>query len=407
MQVLADLSAHPMFAALCPLEGPEVATLRRWIASSSSPSSSSSSTHARQMLGSAACLALGNVARSDAACSWLVETAGIHKPLIAIISSESNTDAQLLHAVLGFLKNLGIPTTNKSILGGAGLLDDNGNAPILPRLWQINAQPQVQFAAVSLARLLLVNCTENIRRVCAAATATATRGDDETATTHLQVLLDLFKETDQEPTKTEAARAVLSVCRALHTDTSSIFPPDTSTAAAAPNVHLQVGDFYNTHAHLSDALLFLGLQKKYPPLRSELWFVLALMARSPAGAKVVAALMQHRELLETLSEAVTGENILGGQESNVESIADGASVRSEPDTAGIVGGVAGLGLEPQQVDSKQAASMVKVDRENGLVLINELMGQKSDDLSPLPLDGLRRILKEGGDLILANIDEEA
>ncbi|KAK7750731.1 hypothetical protein SLS62_007282 [Diatrype stigma] len=474
MQVLADLSAHPAFAAACPLDGPEVATLRRWIANATTASSSTPATvpiskstptppppsHAQQLRGAAACLALGNVARSDAACTSLVSGVEVHKPLIAILSAslsslhktDSNrgenstptprTDAeqQLLYAALGILKNLAIPAANKAVLGGAGLLESGSGSggdeaaaaaeeeeeeAILPRLWQISAQPQVQFAAVSLARLLLVGCAENARRVCAA------RGSGGGGRTHLQVLLGVGRETDQEPTRTEAARAALSVCRALHAPTGG---PSVAPDRGAEKVR----EFYERHADsgLADALLFLGAQKKYPLLRSELWFVLALMARSSsssssttteagAGAAVVAGLLrQHRELLAALSEAVTGKNVLeeayditdADADADAESTtaADGPS-GAQPQAGSVIsvggsgngGGVSELGLEPQQVDPKQAASMAKVDRENGLVLINELMGQPSDVTSLLPIDTLRRILKEGGDLVLASRDNKA
>lgn len=402
MQVLADLSAHSQFAALCTLEGPEVETLRGWI----------SSPHIQ--LQSSACLALGNIARSDDACVWLVETAAVHKPLIATLSDASKTDAQLLHSTLSFLKNLSIPAANKVTIGDAGIFD----ARALPRLWQISTQPQVQFAAVSLTRLLLVNCPGNVRRVVNPASSsspdpTAPARDSQSP---IHVLMDVFKQTDQEPTKMEAARAVLSVCRVLHTDTSSIFasggapsteedPGATSGPSGSRSLPKSLEGFYTSHAQLTGALLFLGSQKKYPLLRSEVWFVLALMVRSDAGAKVVAGLMQHRELLEALSEAVTGKNILEGREGTTGLVTDGPGAPpSSDDAPGDVssGLTTDLGLEPQQVDPKQVASLTKVDRENGLVLIHELVRLSPDDSAPLPLDILQQILKEGGDLVLAD-----
>ncbi len=426
MRVLADLSAHPAFAGACLLDGPEVRTLRRWL----TPSPSSSPL-LHVYLRSAACLALGNAARSDATCVSLVAPPSeVHRPLIAILSTadgdgDNASGAQLLHSALGFLKNLAIPGANKATLGDAGLLD----AAVLPRLWRVAAQPQVQFAAVSLARLLLAGCPENARRVCAtlrgsgsgsgaeepsgaAAIATTTATDTaiarDDARTHLQALLRVFKETDQEPTRTEAARAVLAICRLLHTDTSSsssiLPPPATPTVGGSEGSgpgpgELQLQEFYDGHAEIPGALLFLGSQKKYPLLRSELWFVLALMARSAAGAKVVAQLMQHREMYEALSEAATGKkNIIeGGEEVDADPRADDIADSGD-------GGVSELALEPRQVDPKQAASMVKVNRENCLVLLHELVRKKIDDASPLPFDALR-ILKEGGELVLSSKDK--
>ena len=197
----------------------------------------------------------------------------------------------------------------------------------------------------------------------------------------------------------EAARALLNICRALHSDASSIFP-SASDGGLQP-----LEDFYAGYAELTGALLFLGSQKKYPLLRSEVWFVLALMVRSDAGAKVVAGLMQHRELLEALSEAVTGKNILEGQEGTTGLVTDGPGALPSSEGApgdASKGPTTDLGLEPQQVDPKQVASLTKVDRENGLVLIHELARLSPDDSAPLPLDILQLILKEGGDLVLAD-----
>ncbi|KAJ2989229.1 hypothetical protein NUW58_g3575 [Xylaria curta] len=148
---LADISAQPLFASSCSLDGPEVQTLQDWI----------SAPHIA--LQSAACLALGNLARSDEKCSYLVQQRGVHKPLIAILSDCENVDAGLLHSVLGFLKNLAIVAGNKPILGDAGLFETE----VLPRIWDLDTQIQVQFDAVSLTRLLLVGCTANVRRICA------------------------------------------------------------------------------------------------------------------------------------------------------------------------------------------------------------------------------------------------
>ncbi|KAJ8117461.1 hypothetical protein ONZ43_g4205 [Nemania bipapillata] len=158
---LADLSAQPLFASLCPLDGPEVGTLKRWISASETS------------LQSAACLALGNIARSDEKCSYLVQKLAIHKPLIAILADPAIVDAGLLHSVLSFLKNLAIPSENKLVLGDTGLLETG----VLPRIWGLDTQTQVQFDAVSLTRLLLVGCPANSREQSRYCLHVATGGD--------------------------------------------------------------------------------------------------------------------------------------------------------------------------------------------------------------------------------------
>ncbi|OTA56597.1 ARM repeat-containing protein [Hypoxylon sp. EC38] len=386
-QTLADISAQPRFVSLCSLDGPLAALLLQWISSCHTP------------LRTAACLALGNIARSDIPSIRLVQEMSIYRPLIDILSSpdSSTTDAQLLHSALSFLKNLSIPASNKTFLGDAGILDPN----VLPRIWEMDTQPQVQFDAVSLARLLLVNCPANVRRVCLP--FFSTKGSSSSpGRTPLHQLMDLHRKADQDPIKMETARAVANVCRVLHSETppgSSLFVESPISPSPFEKEAHSLQDFYNEHPALGDTLLYLGLQSKFPVLRSELWFVLALMARSVDGAVIVSRfLLQRPEIVSVLVEAVIGEKIPENQE-----IQDEAS--NSPERAGLnlasIG--SGLGqLEPQQVDPTKAATMMKIDRENGLVLITELLKQCPDELPPTVRDTFSQTLKAGGELLLSD-----
>ncbi|KAH9886613.1 armadillo-type protein [Xylariomycetidae sp. FL2044] len=436
MQALADLSANPLVIDICQLAGPEVTMLRRWISTPYLP------------LQSAACLALGNIARSDKPCTYLVQNTAIHDPLIAILANPSVSDVQLLHAVLSFLKNLAIPTSNKAVLGDAGLLETH----ILPRLWELDTQPQVQFAAASLTRLLLVNCPANVRRICSPLSADpASPANDRTK---LHLLMDLHKRSDDEPTKMETARAVATVCRVLHsTPVSPLLPKQTLPGTPPPQPDTPLQDFYSNHSYLPNTLLYLGIQKKFPALRSELWFVFALMARTSEGSLVVARSLQEFEIMGLLIEAVTGEKMLEGvlnhgsssisNNNEPRSGLDGNSLspdvemldspdmgrsrsvsRSPSSASDISMSRLGLGgLEPyapqqagtpQSRQSSQPASSsassshrpprtaTQVDRENGLVLLAELLQKCPTPLLPLPKRTFRRIMRAGGELVLAD-----
>lgn len=385
-QALADISANPLFASACPIGGAEAETLQRWIG------------HTSTELQSAACLALGNIARSDDVCIALVQQTAIHRNLVAVLSNSSNKDAQLLHSTLSFLKNLAIPAINKATIGESGLLE----AHVLPRIWALDAQVQVQFTAVSLTRLLLVSSPENVKRICSPLSADPSSPAHER--TYLSILISLSQRSDQEPTKTEAARAVAAVLRVLHssTDPSALLPgpPENATLEA----------FYASHDELPNALIFLGTQPKFPVLRSDLWFVMALMSRSPPGADVVATCLQHTELLRALIKTITGNDLLADRELEA---AAGA-----PSTQGLIAGsgeqegaaAAGLpempGLEPQQVDPAKKAGMARVDRENGLVLISELLQRCPEKLRVLPQETFREILKTGGEQVLSDRDAD-
>ncbi|KAK7942626.1 GTP binding protein [Apiospora aurea] len=389
-QALADLSAAPQFVAAAPIGSPELDVLRQWLAGEGGDGPSPPPSPKLQ---SAACLALGNVARSDETCTAFVQHSALHAPLAAIVADPAVTDAQLLHGAVSFLKNLAIPAANKPLIGGAaaGLLEPRG----LPRLWHMDAAVQVQFAAVSLARLLMVSCPDNVRRMCA-----AHAGDDDDGAkkkTLLQQLTAVFKRSDQEPTKTEAARAVAAALRVLHSspDVSSIL----SSSATDPNVTggELLTNFYATHETIPEALTYLGAQKKFPVLRSELWFVLALMSRSPEGAQFCAKTLQQTELTRALLEAVTGRDILAEREAatgTTPAIEAAAPAEKDEGVQKIETGVQGLGLgalEPQQIDATKKADLSRMDRENGLVLVTELLQRCADKLSDedLFLEALR------------------
>lgn len=382
-KTLADLSANPRFVEICPLDGHPADLLLRWI----------TSPNHHVILQSAACLALGNMARSDASSIALVREMSVHKSLVTMLSSSDSpaTDAQLRHSVLSFLKNLSIPASNKAALGDTGLLDPH----LLPRMWDMDTQPQIQFDAVSLARLLLVNCPANVRRVCLPPSVR-----DQTP---LHQLLDLHRKADQEPIKMETARAAANVCRALYSDqpVGSWLLPQSSTSPQHETRSL-MQDFHSKHPALPDTLLYLGLQTKFPVLRSELWFVLALMARSLEGATVVAQWIRRQpQIVNVLVEAVTGKET--SEETSEDQVTRdvasgngklGAGV--EPDHLSALGQ-----LEPQQVDTAKAATTTtKVDRENGLVLIAQLLKQKSDELPSSVRSTFDRTLKTGGELVL-------
>lgn len=474
--VLADISALPDFIAVPAqgagqaqlLEHPVLRTLQGWLRG---PPENAT-------LQSAACLALGNVARSDATCETLVGGAAIHEPLIELLArctgsgtaaatTASPTNSQLTHAVISFLKNLAIPAANKPALGR--LLEPG----LLPKLWSTwgDAQPQSQFAAVSLGRLLLVGCPPNVARLCMILERDPD-APDNAHETNLHVLLGLFSRSDVEPTKTEVARAAANVCRALHSaPVESVLseeweapPPPTSSAgdqgegdnttqetpnhttnvttgtttedpSSSSSAEVRRAHFYAAHdSALPAALAFLLTQSRFPALRSEAWFVLALTARrSPSGARLAGAVLGPAGACRALVEAVTGRRdisdgddmLLAASSSGdggdaVEDVlsnssggaAAGGAQQGQGQVATVGGvsiGVEGLGLgeggpgdlQPQQVDPAARAGMARVDRENALCLVAELVrdGDGAGELDPARRAVYERLLATGWELV--------
>ncbi|KAJ0275758.1 hypothetical protein Brms1b_010514 [Colletotrichum noveboracense] len=409
VQLLSDISYDDAFTAHNPIGSPVIQTLQSWLALPN--------VH----LQSAACLCLGNVTKSDEASYALVKSHAVHLPLVPLL--RISTDSTLLHAALSFLKNLAIPPQNKPALGDAGLLD----ADILPRIWALDVNPQVQFSAVSLTRLLLVNTPPNVRRLCAPLNPDPLSPSHDT--THLHRLLDLFARTDAEHTKTEAARAAAAVCRGLHTtpippllpdwdptQDGYVFRPEKPLApTAAAEAEADGGArrrerFYRQHAPLNKALAFLVTQAKFPVLRSEAWFVFALMCRAKDGAGVVIRALQVPGAFEALTEAITGRTFSG---EDVEGKTPAAVPAGSSSEAAVVGGqgnsmalVDGLGLEPQAADPSQAAGMKKVDRENGLVMVSELVRRHAEELPAVRRAAFEEMLREGGEMLAGEKGKE-
>ncbi|KAH6692295.1 GTP binding protein [Plectosphaerella plurivora] len=467
VQLLSDICYLPAFTYKHPLGSPVLTTLQSWL-----------SPPANAHLQAAACLCLGNVARSDDASAALVSTYKIHTPVLDIVSSQLSQQADavpqpprealLLHSALSLLKNLAIPPTNKPTL--SALLKPE----MLPRIWAMDANasiqtPHLHFVAISLARLILTSTPSNVRILCSPLSPDPLSPLHET--THLHRVLDLFIRADSESaahTKTEAARAALAVVRVLHTATVTpvlpdwdpnssdgfvfrpekpLLPPPSAVLSDRESITggggtTRLGKFYRQHGALSRALAYLVTQTKFPVLRSEAWFVFALMSRIKDGGSLVVRILQVPGVWEALVASVTGRDsgavpeeekstsgnvgasstMGAGQTDFITSPVDstmggstigGNTVPDMPSVTGVGGGtdamavVDGLGLEPQQADPQAAAGMARVDRENGLVLVSELVRHCGNELPASRRAALEVMIKEGGELVLEDRNSDS
>jgi hypothetical protein len=447
LTVFADISALPSFPIACPLDSKAVQTLIDWLAASPP----------LFHLQTAACLSLGNLSRSDESSTALLGR--VQEPLLDILARaippassqlpNSQTAApplQLTHAALSFLKNLAIPKANNPQLG-ASLL--NPAHPLLPRLWtSTRTQPQLQFAAVSLTRLLLAKCLPNIRDICAPLSAS---DPNAASPSNLALLTTTAASADEDPIKVEAARAVSLVCRALHTfpvtellepswtwtnDQSTGTPTPGSTTSTTPAEEDAEAPlltrFYAAHNNsntIIPSLRLLLTHPRFPSLHSEAIFVLALMARSSStGARIALQVLQPLSTISTSSVSSTdggsGNNNVNGatwqalakaitrsesadlaaifaQDGRVEE-AEEPKEDEEDGDAGVT--VEKLSLEPQQVDPQAQtkappAKVAQMDRENGMVLVAELLRRFPEEMSSLRRP-LEVILNKGGELVV-------
>lgn len=373
-QVLSDVSALSEFKEAVPVVSPFSSSLRRWL---SSP---------QIQLQVCACIMLGNLARSDDACEEFVHTSQVHKPLITVLANAN--DSQILHAALGFLKNLALPMKNKEALGNAGIFE------VLPRLWLLDTLQQIQFSSISLARQLIVGTFENVRRVC------QRLSDDKDSPAHmrsnLSLLIALFDRTDVEPIKMEISRLITAVCRVFNTYNGRT-PEEMERIRKT---------FFLMHPDVGRPLGFMVSQTKWPVVRSEGWFVFALMARYPEGAQCISDLMQDIAVFQPLVEMLTGQTFLVNNP-----VSSPSSEMSEASPASASGSGAPMGIhwEGQTPESSrspvhgqgQEAEMARIDRENALVLISELLKNRGSEMAVMRRTLFEDLLKGGGELVMS------
>jgi len=330
---------------------------------------------------------LGNLARSDDACEEFVHTSHIHKPLISILSEA--TDSQLLHAAIGFLKNLAMPLKNKEVIGAAGLFD------LMPRLWALDTLQQIQFSSISLARQLTIRNFENVRKVC----QRLSDDPDSPANTHtrLSLLIALFDRTDVAPIKMEISRLITSVCRVF-----------TSYTGRSPEDMERIRiKFFAMHPDVGRPLSFMVSQEKWPVVRSEGWFVFALMARFPEGAQCISDLMHDVAVFQPLVEMLTGKKIGDIQSHSGPSSLSPGSDASTAITSPASGTASSStfdfeGRSPESVQPHaQAAEMARIDRENALVLISELLKNRGNDMAVMRRTLFEDLLKGGTEIMMS------
>lgn len=332
VQALSDVSALPEFAATYTLDSPLIGSLRMWLSVSYS------------QLQVCACIMLGNLARFDDVCKTMVHRFGIHEPLITLL--QDSEDTQVLHSAAGFLKNLALPSENKTALGDAGLL------MALPHLWSMDTVPQIQYVSASLTRQFVSNSYANIQRLLTPLSSDPDSPAHEK--TYLSLLLSLDDKSDDQATKIEISRTITAICRALNSPQPGI---------STENIEETRHRLYALHPDVGRPLATMVSQSRWPVVRSEGWFAFALMARSKEGSAAVSDVMHVVDVFRPLVETITGKTFVRGTD-------DGA-LEALADQAGLGGEVGEL--EAREGETEQERQMRARDRDNALVLVSELL----------------------------------
>ncbi|KAJ5225169.1 hypothetical protein N7468_006394 [Penicillium chermesinum] len=267
-QALAETSASPLFSEEYPLDSPLCQKLKTWVVAD------------EDQLQICGCVMLGNLARSDEVCQVMVQDLKIHEELIAVL--KGNSRGAVLHASLGFLKNLAIAGDNRTKLVEAGIF-------AISRLWEFETVPQVQFAAASIARQIIISSVDNISQLLA-----PSEGSDEQ--TYLSLLLALFEKSDSAPIKTEIGRTIASICR-------TAIP---KAREGNPKAVTSLDRLFSLHPRVARPVGAMITQTQWPVVRSEGWFALALMANTPAGCAAVVNVFDDENTRKLLEETLSG-----------------------------------------------------------------------------------------------------
>ncbi|KAL8980636.1 MAG: hypothetical protein Q9177_005821 [Variospora cf. flavescens] len=331
IRLLSDVSATTVFADNYPVESLMVDSLIHWL---SSP---------REQMRICSCLMLGNLARSDTVCLNMVRGLRLHERLLQIMRDQTNM--QVVYAALGFLRNLALPAENKAMIGTLQSMET------ISSFWSLNLNTQVQHASVSLLRQLLNGCIGNVRWLLESLSPDPDSPAHEK--THLSLLLLLFGRTDDVSTKVEIGRTVATICRCIATSSQGL-PRDSISAI--------LHRLYGMHADIARPLAMMITQSRFPIIRSEGWFALALMARSTEGSAAVSEVLQQMEVFGVLVTTITGQSING------HGSPPSRSTQQRPNTGNTSSGGSGSDTRSEQEREMQAK-----DRENALVLVNELL----------------------------------
>lgn len=346
IRALSDVSANPEFGVKYPVDSDLVKSLLLWL--SAYPS----------QFQICSCIMLGNLARSDAVCHSMVHDLRIHETLASIVQDSS--DIQVLYAALGFLRNLALPLENKALLGQAQIIET------ISRFWSMDFNPQLQYSAVSLIRQLLNSSFVNVQRLLISLSADPDSPAHDK--TYLSILLSLFEKTDQVPTRIEIARTIAAIWRCLSVSNRSI-----DLILLGDLVHR----LYSKHANIARPLALMVTQSQWPIIRSEGWFALALMARSQEGSAAVNVILQQVEVFGALVETVTGQSICSAPTAGTEPVVTEASTNAirtpSPDSESSSAVAAAAETTSRSSNSSSASTIAARNRENALILINELL----------------------------------
>ncbi|KAF9653096.1 hypothetical protein BDM02DRAFT_3153321 [Thelephora ganbajun] len=219
-----------------------------------------------------ATLAVGNLVRREAHSNAVVNPPISLAPDLAKIL-DSDPDFKVKHGVIGLLKNLAQSTSNRTLLGQAGIiarLTDCGIFEDKSDLMEI-----IQVSAIGVAKHL---CNGNVENCLSAVLKEESQRSEKSA---LEQIMALVRRADTVTIKSEGTRVLANIVKTLSADLSFTDPRREIALKAV-----------GTPESANVLAALIGRSKKYPMLINEAVVALSfLTARERGGVTVLDAIV--------------------------------------------------------------------------------------------------------------------
>ncbi|KFY25273.1 hypothetical protein V491_01834, partial [Pseudogymnoascus sp. VKM F-3775] len=130
-----------------------------------------------------------------------------------------------------------------------------------------------------------------------------------------------------------------------------------------------------------------------------------LLARTEEGVQCVADIMHEMDVFTPLMDLMTGKTFIERMSSPMTSPTESTSSLLAELTAANAGG-AGAGKAARAGTAKEA-EMMRVDRENALVLVSELLRRRGSTMAFMRRIAFEELLQDGGSLHVEHLAVEA
>ena len=244
-----------------------------------------------------ACSILRNVASSDRNAIDMVMILKIHHLLIPLLDDIS--DLRILEELLRLMKNLAMPTANKTQLEAF---------ESVTLLWSRFESPTLHYAAASLVRQLLKGCFGNVRRFLGPTSAK----DDSYAFRFSQ----LYNNTNDLTIKTEIARAIVEMWRTANSGDSEKIPSQVFIIEKVMDEVILSPDT------IVKPVVAMLVKSENASLVTEGWFGLALMAGSEQLRETIFNAICEDTTKAVFQKAVYGQDVQSKDRDNARILAD-------------------------------------------------------------------------------------